>query len=64
MTIMIMKIFDHITVLIVVIVIVPPATQTGYRKVVGDTCEGGWQPQQASRCRLKRGDAAVAPLRI
>ena len=21
--------------------------QTGYRKVVGDTCEGGWQPQQA-----------------
>ena len=23
--------------------------QTGYRKVVGDTCEGGWQPQQASQ---------------
>lgn len=21
---------------------------TGYRKVVGDTCEGGWQPQQVS----------------
>ena len=29
-----------------------PTTQTGYRKVVGDTCEGGWQPQQASQVVL------------
>ena len=30
----------------------PYPHQTGYRKVVGDTCEGGWQPQQASQVVL------------
>ena len=31
------------------------AWQTGYRKVVGDTCEGGWQPQQAVAATSQTG---------